>query len=299
MENVEKSLKWRVANFIWKILQRILPAKQYITLRYKVVFGRWVNWKNPTTFTEKLQWLKLYYYGQAETPLVDKILAKKKVAKIIGEGYIIPNIAEWDSADDINFDVLPEEYVLKCNHDSGQVLISNRSKPLDSFVARERLKKALRKNYYWVGRETPYRYIKPKVFAEPYITSKQDCELKDYKFHCFNGEPKVFKVDWGRFTEHHSNYYGVDGSLIQLGEVDSPPIYDEDLQLPTNLKEMIQIARKLSEGLPYARVDLYNVDGKILFGEITLFQASGFRPFIDSAWDELLGSWLTLPQPRI
>lgn len=298
MGNNEKSFVWKLTNGCWKILQRVLPAKCYISLRYKVVFNRWINWNNPRTFTEKLQWLKIYYYGENETSLVDKITAKKYVSTIIGEEYVIPIIGEWESANDIDFDLLPEEYVLKCNHDSGRVLFCTRNKPLDILKARRNIAKALKMNYYWVGRETPYRYIRAKVFAEPYIISSTDGELRDYKFHCFNGEPKVFKVDWGRFCEHHSNYYNVKGELIMMGEMDSPPQYDKIISLPNNLDEMVDIARKLSAGFPYVRIDLYNVDGKILFSEITFFQASGFRPFVDERWDELLGDWLVLPERR-
>lgn len=296
MRKYNNSLTWQVTNVCWEILQRILPAKFYISLRYRIVFKRWINWANPTMFTEKLQWLKLNYYGLTETPLVDKISAKRYVAKVLGEEYVIPTIGEWESAYDIEFKSLPKEYVLKCNHDSGKVLLCTCSKPLDTSLARKHLAKSLRRNYYWVGRETPYKFIKPRVFAEPYIISSIDGELRDYKFHCFNGEPKVFKVDWGRFTEHHSNYYDVDGNLILMGEVDSPPQYEKTISLPSNINEMLDVARKLSSGLPYARIDLYNVDGQIYFSEITLFQASGFRPFIDSVWDELLGSWLILPE---
>lgn len=291
------SLKWRCSNLFWMIFQRIVPAKVFLSIRYRIVFGRWMDWKNPTTFNEKLQWLKIYYYGKLEANLVDKIKVKKYISSIVGEQYVLPTIGEWKSANDIPFDKLPDEYVLKCNHDSGSVYFSKKSSPLNPDKTRKELRKKLNTNYYWSGRETPYNYVVPKVFAEPLIKFTEEKELYDYKFFCFNGVPKVFRIDYNRFVEHHANYYDIDGHQISLGIKAFPPS-DVVLPIPNNLSDMVDVASRLAKGLPFSRIDLYNIDGTIICGEITLFPGAGFSVFNDDVWDERLGSWINLPEKR-
>ena len=167
------SLKWRCSNLFWMIFQRIVPAKVFLSIRYRIVFGRWMDWNNPKTFNEKLQWLKINYYGKPEADLVDKIKVKNYISSIVGGQYVLPNIGEWKSANDIPFDKLPDEYVLKCNHDSGSVYFCKKSSPLNPDKTRKELQKKLNANYYWSGRETPYKYVVPKVFAEPLIKSTE------------------------------------------------------------------------------------------------------------------------------
>lgn len=295
MRNKEKSISWIFTNFCWFIIQRIFPARIYLSLRYKIIFGRWINWNQPTTFTEKLQWLKLNYYGRKEAILVDKIKVKEYIKDIIGEEYVIPTIGVWDSANNIQFDSLPDEYVLKCNHDSGSVHFQRESAPINRTKTIKELNKVLKTNYYWTGRETPYRYIKPRVFAEQLIQSDTKGGLRDYKFFCFNGEPKVFKVDFNRFDNHKTCYFDIDGNLLPFGLRNTYPYENIVLDIPKNLPEMVAIARKIAAELPFARIDLYNINEKIFFGEITLFPTSGFGRFTDDKWDRLLGSWLELP----
>lgn len=298
MKNTNKSISWIISNFCWYIIQRILPTKVYLTLRYKIIFGRWINWNNPTTFTEKLQWLKVNYYGRDETKLVDKIKVKEYIKNLLGEEYIIPTIGVWDSANKIEFDQLPSEYVLKCNHDSGSIHFQSKDAPIDKSKVKKELNKVLKTNYYWTGRETPYRYIKPRVFAEPLIKCDEMGELRDYKFFCFNGEPKVFKIDFNRFEIHKAHYFDIDGNILPFGERDIYPSEQTKLEIPKNLTEMVDIARKIAQGLPFVRVDLYNINGRILLGEITLFPTAGFGRFTDDKWDETMGSWIKLPPKR-
>lgn len=295
MGHANYSVRRRLANTCWLVIQRILPAKVYLSLRYRLLFGRWINWKNPKTFTEKLQWLKVYHYGIKESCLVDKILVKDYVAARLGEGYVLPTLGIWNKAEDISFESLPKEYVLKCNHDSGSIFFSKGDEPINHQKAREKLTKTLKTNYYWTGCETPYRFVKPQIFAEPLMKSSASGGLRDYKFFCFNGEPKMFKIDFNRFIDHHANYYDVEGNLLPFGEIAPPPSFEKRIIIPSNLSMMVDIARKLSQGLPFARIDLYNVDERIVFGEITLFPTSGFGRFTDDEWDLRLGSWLTLP----
>ena len=294
----QNTFKWHCSNIFWVLFQRVAPAKIFLSVRYRVVFGKWINWNNPKTFNEKLQWLKLFYYGKSEADLVDKLKVKNHIEKVLGEQYVLPTIKVWDSADEIIFDQLPEEYVLKCNHDSGSVYFSTNFSSLDQKTIKDNLNKKLRTNYYWSGRETPYKYVIPKVFAEPLMRCTNVKDLYDYKFFCFNGVPRVFRVDFNRFVEHHANYYDVEGNPITLGVKSFPPSFEIELQIPDNLSEMVEIARKLSRDLPFARIDLYNIDGQILCGEITLFPGAGFSVFIDDKWDEQLGSWLELPPKR-
>lgn len=295
MKSNHDSFRWRVANSIWFLIQHIFPAKVYLSLRYRVVFGHWINWSEPKKFSEKLQWLKLYGYGASESHLVDKLLVKDFVAERIGEEFVLPTLGMWSKASEIAFANLPDEYVIKCNHDSGSVFLSKKYQPLNQKDVISVFEKELKTNYYWTGSETPYKYVTPKVFAEPLIKCSTEEGLMDYKFFCFNGEPKLFKIDFDRFTDHRANYYDVDGNLLPFGEISFPPMYEKRLQLPENLQEMLDVARSLSRGLPFARVDLYNIEGIIIFGEITLFPASGFGRFTDDHWDLRLGDWINLP----
>ena len=289
------SLKWRLTNSFWFFIQRVLTAKMYLSLRYRLLFGRWINWENPRYFTEKLQWLKVFYYGEKESHLVDKVRVKDFVSKCVGKDYVLPTLGAWSKAEEIAFDSLPKEYVLKCNHDSGSVFFAKEDSPIDQKSAKLEFAKVLNTNYYWTGRETPYRFVEPKVFAEPLMKSSLEGGLRDYKFFCFNGEPKIFKIDFNRFIDHHANYYDINGDLLPFGEVDPSPLYEQKIEVPDNLSEMVEVARKISKNLPFARVDLYNLDGKIVFGEITLFPTSGFGRFTDDEWDLRLGSWIDLP----
>lgn len=289
--------KWWCSNLFWMIFQRIVPAKVFLSIRYRIVFGRWMDWNNPKTFNEKLQWLKINYYGKQEADLVDKIKVKRYISSIIGEQYVLPTIGEWKSPDEIPFDKLPDEYVLKCNHDSGSVYFSKNAAPLDPDEIRRKLHRKLKTNYYWSGRETPYKYVVPKVFAEPLIKCSEEKQLYDYKFFCFNGVPKVFRIDYDRFIEHHANYYDIEGHQISLGLKAFPPS-DVILPMPNNLSEMVDVAGRLAKGLPFSRIDLYNIEGVIICGEITLFPGAGFSVFNDDVWDMCLGDWIDLPQKR-
>lgn len=294
MKQETPSLSWKVTNSIWYVLGRALPTKMYLSLRYRLLFGRNINWANPKFFTEKLQWLKVYGYGKSQTLLVDKVKVKAYVSEKIGSKYVIPTIAVWNSPNEIDVSSLSDGFVLKCNHDSGSIVLCRNKDEIDIDIVKKELAKVFHSNYYWSGRETPYKYVERKVFAEKLIQSSKGQELMDYKFFCFNGEPKIFKVDFDRFVDHHANYYNINCKLLPFGETWPPPNHTKEIIMPDNFSEMVEIAKKLSDGLPFARVDLYNNDGEIFFGEITLFPTSGFGPFTDEKWDKQLGDWLVL-----
>ncbi len=298
MKNSSQPIAWHFSNFCWLVIQRILPSKIYLSLRYRLIFGKNVNWDSPKSFTEKLQWLKLFYYGKKESILVDKILAKNYIADKAGEQYVVPTLGAWGNVSDVPFSALPQEYVLKCNHDCGSVFFCNKGQ-IDNFEeVKKQIRKRLKRNYYWTARETPYKFVKPMVFAEALLENGTGNELYDYKFFCFNGEPKLFKIDFNRFVELHSNYYDIKGNILPFGVFPSVPVFSKALTIPENLSEMVEVARKLSQDLPFVRVDMYNIDGKIIVGELTLFPTAGFKRFTDDEWDLRLGSWINLPSKR-
>jgi len=286
-----------ISSAVWDVLAHVLPSKWFISLKYRVIFHRWINWKAPEAFTEKLQWMKLYDFRPEYVDMVDKVKVKQYIKEKIGEEYVIPTFGVWKSEKDIDFDALPEKFVLKCNHDSGTVVVCPDKSALDHDEARRVMGRALRTNYYLRGREKPYKYVEHRIFAEQFLQDDSMSELLDYKFFCFDGEPRVFKINFDKDTEFHANYYDMDMNLLPFGEVmpaPAPRIFTK----PDNYDKMVEIVRTLSAGFPFVRVDLYNVGGKIYFGELTLYPTSGFGPFNDLGWDLKLGGWLKLPPKK-
>lgn len=278
-----------------KNLGFVFPDKLYLTLRYRCLMGRWIDWNNPKAFTEKIQWLKLYDYKPEYVEIVDKLRVKDIVKSKIGGKYVIPTLAVWDSVENVNIDTLPSQFVLKTTHGgggTGVVVCPDKLK----FNKSDAFKKLSHSMSSVVGkefREKPYYNVPRRIIAEQYI-STSEYDLKDYKFFCFNGKVKFFKVDFGRFVEHHANYYSTCGELLPFGERGLEPDCNHVEIMPSNLDEMIRIAEVLSEGYKYLRVDLYNVDGKIYFGELTLYPGGGMIPYTSTVWDEKIGSYLNL-----
>ena len=227
--------------------------------------------------------------------MVDKYEAKKYVAERIGEEFVIPTYGVWDLFDDIDFDSLPNQFVLKCTHDSGGVVICKDKSSLNLSAAKKKLESSLKRNYFWAGREWPYKSVRPRIIAEKYMTDSETADLRDYKFFCFNGVVKCYKIDFDRFVEHHANYFTPDGKLLDIGEKKFPPLKEKDLKIPENIDQMIKLGEDLAGELPFLRVDFYDVDGKIYFGELTFFPASGFGEFISEDNNNLLGEWIKLP----
>lgn len=284
----------------WPVF-RYMKDEKYLRLKYRIYYGKKLNLEKPETFNEKIQWLKLYNRNPQYARMVDKADVKDYIADIIGEDKIIPTYGIWESFSDIDFDSLPEQFVLKCTHDSSSVVICRNKSEFDIEKAWERINRGLTKDFYSAGREWAYKKIKPRIIAEKYMTDSGDdssSELRDYKFFCFNGTVRCLKVDFDRFVKHRANYYDIQGSFLPFEEVVCPSGPDKEIILPPNLDEMVLIAQKLADGIPFVRVDLYNVDGKIYFGEMTFYPASGFGFFNPNEWDYTLGSWLTLPNVK-
>ena len=280
---------------IWK-LTRILPDKLYLQLMYFKHFHKLINFKNPVTFNEKLQWLKIYDRKPEYTTMVDKYLVKDYVAAKIGKEYIIPTLGMWEKAEDIDFDALPDQFVLKCNNDSGGIVICKDKAKLNKDEAIRLLSSRLNNNGFWYGREWPYKNVKPCIIAEKYMEDTTTKELRDYKFFCFGGQVKCYKVDFDRFKAHHANYFTAEGEILKMGEEVCPPDFNKNIPVPDSLGKMKDLATKLSKYQPFLRTDFYDVDGKVYFGELTFYPASGFGRFINQDDDIYLGSWLQLPQ---
>lgn len=275
-----------------------LPDKPYLQLQFWARMNRPLNLKNPQTFNEKLQWLKLYDRRPEYTTMVDKYEAKKYVADRIGEEYIIPTLGVWERFEDIDFASLPEQFVLKCTHDSGGLVICRDKKQLNLAAAQKVLNDSLRNRYYLFGREWPYKNVKPRIMAEKYMSDRgqqtDSGELTDYKFMCFHGTVEnIFTV-----TERYSSDLKVtffDRAWNRLPFERHYPTSSKEIAKPQNLEAMIILAEELSKGIPFLRVDFYEVAGKIYFGELTFFPGSGMEEFNPEAWDLKLGQLIELP----
>lgn len=272
-----------------------MDDEEYLKRKYKACMGKELNLSSPKAFNEKLQWLKLHDRKPEYTMMVDKYAVRKYIADTIGEEYLIPLLGVWDNPDDIDFDSLPNQFVLKCNHNSGLGMCICKDKSnLNIEKVKNDLRKGLKQDYYLTCREWPYKDVPRKIVCEKYMTDSRTNDLYDYKFFCFGGEVKCFKVDYDRFIEHHANYFDKNGNILPFGEADLPPIYDKNIKMTKNLEKMCELAEKLTAGKPFLRADFYDVEGKIYFGELTFYPASGMGKFTDDSWDECLGKWLKL-----
>ena len=273
----------------------VIPDRPFLKLRFKLKNGHRLDLKNPRTYNEKLQWLKLYDRNPEYTKMVDKYEAKRYVAGIIGEEHIIPTLGVWDRAEDIDFDALPNQFVLKCTHDSGGIVVCRDKAALNIQEAVEKLRKGLKTDYFNINREWPYKNVKRRIIAEEYKEDESG-ELADYKFFCFDGEPKIMFVATGRLSAGETKFDFYDLAWNHLPVLCGHPNSECPIPKPSNLTEMIDIARRLSSGIPHVRVDLYNCNGRVYFGELTFFHWSGFKPFTPFEWNYTLGSWLNLPE---
>lgn len=274
-----------------------LPDKQYVKLYFRLNLHRKLNLEHPVYLNDKLQWLKFNYRSPLQTIVSDKYRVREYVENIIGSGYLIPLIGVWDNFDEIDFKKLPEQFVLKCNHDSGGLAICKNKKDFNKEEARKKIERSLKSNFFWIGREYQYKNIIPKIICEKFISENGNIP-EDYKIYCFNGKPDAILVCKGRFSEgsHKAEYYYYDHNWNYLPYNKGDNIENNPgILKPKNLKEMLEIAKKLSKDFIFARIDLYNIDGKIYFGEITLSPNSGFDPDITLETDKLFGDKLQIP----
>lgn len=292
--------------FIRRVLHKLLTLNAsefgdelFLKTKYRLIFARRLDLEHPTTYSAKLQWLKLNDRRSEYTRMVDKIEVKKYVASVIGDEYIIPTLKMYDSVNQVNFDELPKQFVIKCTHDSGSVIVCKDKDKLNKKKALEKLNKGLKQNFYYQTREYPYRSVKPRLIAEQYMEDESGYELKDYKIFCFNGQPKMSFVASDRQKEGEDtkfDFYDLEWNHIPV--TNGHPCSKNGIPKPKNYEKMLEIAAKLSEGIPHVRVDLYNINGKIYFGELTFFHWSGFMPYEPDEWDYKFGSYLQLPSVK-
>ena len=274
------------------------PDKTYLSILFWCQMGNRMNWKNPKTFSEKIQWLKLYDRRPEYTIMVDKVKAKEYVASILGEKYIIPTLGVWDDPDKIDFDVLPDRFVMKCNHNSGlgMYICKDKSK-MNVEKVKEELRKGLMENYYIVNREWPYKNVPRRILAEQYIDPDPTAnDLPDFKFFCFNGEPKYCQVISGRNEKMCIDFFDKDWNHQLFHEPREYPFADITPKRPEHLEQMWDAARQLAQNKPFSRIDFYDVNGHVYFGEITFFPTTGMGGFDPVEYDSIMGGMIQLPK---
>lgn len=291
-----KSPYYALGNDLMKNHPHWMSDKYYLRVMWKSVMGYPLDLKNPVTFNEKLQWMKLYDRNPQYTLLVDKYRVKDWVSEKIGAQYVIKTLDAWDSIDEIDISNLPNQFVLKCNHDSGGVVICENKENFDFEQAKAKLRKSFEHNFYWDYREWPYKNIKKNVFAEEFKVDSKYHELKDYKFFCFNGEPRILFVASGRKTQNEPVFDFFDLNFNRLNVKSEHPQSEKERipAKPESFEEMKMLAKELSKGFPQVRIDLYEVDGLVFFGEYTFFHWAGFGKFDPVEWDYKLGEWFEL-----
>ncbi|WP_270525097.1 ATP-grasp fold amidoligase family protein [Longibaculum muris] len=280
-----------------KYALRFLPDLIYIKLYFRLTLKRKLNLKNPITLNEKLQWMKFNDRNPMYTMVSDKLAVRPYIEQVIGKEYLVPLLGKWDNFDDIDFNTLPCQFVLKCNHDSGGLVLCKNKDQLNIKAAKRKINESLRRQFYYIGREWQYKAIKPTIFAEALLLDEDGNPPADYKISCFNGEIDNIMVCIDRFTESGVKFYffDKDWNFLRYNKDDDKLPADFTIKKPDNLNEMLEIARKLSKPFNFARIDLYNIKGKIYFSEITLSPNSGFDTDITYETDLLLGEKLHIP----
>lgn len=269
--------------------------ERYLQKKFRAVMGRELNLDAPRTFNEKLQWLKLYDRKPEYTMMVDKYAVRAYIAEKLGDQYLIPLLGVWENPDDIDFDALPDQFVLKCNHNSGLGMCICRDKSkLNYDKVRKELRKGLAQDYYLTGREWPYKNVPRKIICEKFMTDESGTELKDYKVMCFGGEPYLIQIHRGRFGSHTQDFYDSAWNKLQIVQ-GGIPMSDIYLEKPVFLDEMLDLSRILSAGLPQVRVDWYYANNQLYFGELTFFDASGYDDFYPDEVNYELGEKIILP----
>lgn len=276
-----------------------MPDILYIKMIYWLNIGQKLNLEFPCTFSEKLQWLKLYDRNPRYTEMVDKYAVKKYVAKYIGEKYVIPLLGVWDHFNDIDFTALPNSFVLKCTHDSGGVIVVKDKSKLNIKAIRKIINGSMSRNYFWMSREWPYKNVKPRIIAEQYMNDGMKTDLVDYKFFCMNGFPQFCQVICNRSVNESIDFFDMDWIHQEFTGLESPykqPYKNSctSIPVPANFEKMKDISKKLSEGIPFVRVDFYEISGHLYFGELTFFPLGGLGVFSPNIWNIKIGEMLDI-----
>ncbi len=273
-----------------------LSDEAFLKKKYKARFGKTLDLKNPKTFNEKLQWLKLHNRDDRFTTMVDKENVKKYVAERIGNEYVIDSLGVWNSFDEIDFEKLPNQFVLKCTHDSGGLVICRDKDRLNFEQAKKKIEKSLGRNYYMFGREWPYKNVKPRILAEKYMqdeNSEPEESLRVYKIMTFNGVPKIIQTIQNDKTPNEViDYFDVEWNLLKMRQ--NFPNSNKPLARPATLDKMLELASRLAEDIPFLRIDFYEVNKQVYFSEFTFYSDSGMAKFYPEEWDTVLGNWIDL-----
>jgi hypothetical protein len=289
---INKFIAYRLFKLLPKLSPWIQSDETFLKIYYRLAMGKSLDLQNPKTYTEKLQKLKLLNKGQDFSKLVDKFQVREEIQEKLGTHYLIPMLGVWDNFETINFDELPHQFVLKTTHDSGTVIICTDKSKLDVNEAKSKLKNALKRNYFYLSREYPYRYAVPRIIAEQYMFDETQKELDDYKFFCFDGEPKLVEITTGKGKDKQRGYYdfNLNPMPFTLGNASNNPITENLSFIP----EMAKIARALSQGLKHVRIDLYNINNQIYFGEYTFHHSGGLFEVKPVEWDEKIGEMIKI-----
>lgn len=282
-----RELRLKIINLL-----SFIPDKPYLRLVFFMTTGRMLHYKNPKGFNEKQQWMKIYEPHFDYWKYVDKVTVREIISAKIGEDYLIPLLGAWDSYEEIDFNSLPDQFVLKCNHDSGSTNIVKDKTLLNHKELAKFYNGRLKLNAYVLGRECPYRDVPPKIIAEKLMVDGDKPDIADYKFFCFHGEPKLMYVATSRYTDPRFDFYDMDYNHLDIYNIH----HNADVEPPKtpHFEEMKQLATKLSEGFRFVRIDLYEINGKIYFGEYTFFHSGGFELFKPEEVEIELGDWLKI-----
>lgn len=288
----------KLSSFLYRVMYHtspLFPDKLYLKLQFRHLLGYKLDLEHPKTFQEKLQWLKLYDRNLIYHKMVDKYEAKWYIAEKVGSEYVIPTLGIFSSVDEIDYDKLPNEFVIKTTHDSGTVVVCKDKSKLDKENVRKFISKRLRRRYFYTEREWPYKNVKPRVIVEKNI-NVNDEDLKDYKFFCFDGEPKALYITTNRGMKGglKEDFFYADGRHMEVNQKG----YNNNTQtpsLPINFEKMKDLARVLAKGIPQLRVDFYEIDGNVYVGELTFSDGGGFSPFVPDEYNKIFGDWIKLP----
>ena len=273
-----------------------IPDKMFLKAKFKILMGYPLNLNHPKTFAEKLQWLKLYDRKSVYHQMVDKVDSKVLISSIIGDGYTIPTLGVYDEFEQINWDELPQQFILKATHDSGSYFIVQDKNAIDKQKCKERLYIHWNKDYYNNHREWQYKGLRSRIIAEPLIANPK--QLQEYKFFCFNGEPRLYQTCYDRDKSLGGailNFYDMNCNLLDMHDKGHSRISDIKTPKPHDFDKMVEFGRLLSKGMYFLRVDFYEVNGKLFVGELTLHENAGYCSFEPDQWDYTLGEWLRLP----
>lgn len=272
---------------------KFLPPNIYIPIQYESVTKQKLNLKNPKTFNEKIQWYKIYYRSPIFRQLADKYQVRDYVTEKVGEQYLNELLGVYKNPSEIDFERLPEKFVLKCVHGSGFNLIVKDKSRLNIEATCKQLRKWQKKKFYNKGKEWSYKNLEPLIVAEKFLTDRNGA-LNDYKFFCFNGDIKFIQVDLERKINDYRCYYDTIWNKLPF-YTEKNPFFEGEVEKPENLEDMIHVVKELSKGIPFVRVDLYSVNNKTIFGEMTFYPTNGTKAFLPLEYNRIIGDYFILP----